>query len=222
LDAQQAGCTARYSSSVKAQDGTLPQLSLLVDGGAQVTNRREVTLTLAFSDTGTGVGGLQLANERAFPSSGWADGIPTQAWQLTPGDGIKTVYGRVRDRAGNRSAVAAGTIRLDSTPPAVQLSLVGGVTAVLAPQAAVQVETVADAVSMRFRVDPGEWGPWIEQSSTFAVDLAGLSGWRRIDVQQLVGRGGDAGRLPAVGTPVTAHCEPRNLRGTCMPYDASE
>jgi hypothetical protein len=183
LDAQQAGCTTRYALSVKAQDGTLPQLSLLVDGGAPVTNRREVTLTLAFSDTGTGVGVMQLANESTLPSSGWAAGTPTQTWQLTPGDGIKTVYGRVRDRAGNLSQVVTGTIRLDVTPPAVQLSIAGGVTAVLVPQAAVQVETVADAVSMRFRVEPGEWGPWVERSSTFAVDLAGLTGWQRIDAQ---------------------------------------
>lgn len=42
---------------------------------------------------------------------------PIVSWIITPGDGAKTVYAVFRDSAGNESAVASGSITLDTVPP---------------------------------------------------------------------------------------------------------
>ena len=45
--------------------------------------------------------------------------VPTMLWTFPSGDGVKRLWARVRDRAGNVSAAAEASTVLDTTPPVV-------------------------------------------------------------------------------------------------------
>ena len=53
----------------------------------------------------------------AFDTGTWQPYATSAAWTLSSGDGLKTVYVRFQDSAGNVSSVAMASITLDTTPP---------------------------------------------------------------------------------------------------------
>jgi PKD repeat protein len=102
-DAQ--GRESEAVSSVISLDLTDPTGSISINNGAEFTNSRWVTIYIkGFSDT-SGLGKLSLSNDK---TQGWISGnvggqqiqkgIP---WELTKGDGKKTVYAIFTDKAGN-------------------------------------------------------------------------------------------------------------------------
>ena len=86
----------------------------MINGGAVYTKSRTVTLTLSCSD-GTACFQVQLSND----SITWSTYTysATRTWNLTAGNGEKTVYVKYRDTAGNWSDMYADTIILDMTAP---------------------------------------------------------------------------------------------------------
>ena len=105
----------RQVSDTIILDTTDPSASISINSGATCTNTRSVTLSLTYSDSGSGVDKCRYKNSGGSWSS-WQTCTPTKAWTLTSGDGTKTVYYQVRDRAGNIRQVY-DSIRLDTTPP---------------------------------------------------------------------------------------------------------
>jgi hypothetical protein len=111
-------------------DGAPPQvLSATVNNGDATTFSRNVTLQFNASDALSGVATVQVSNDgflthQAFPFTGPA----TVSWQLTPGEGTKTVSVRAVDHAGNLSPVVAATIALvaDRLAPQVHLTVNNG------------------------------------------------------------------------------------------------
>jgi hypothetical protein len=96
-------------------DTTDPSASISINSGATCTNTRSVTLSLTYSDGLSGVDKCRYKNSGGSWTS-WQTCTPTKTWTLTTGDGTKTVYYQVRDRAGNIRQVY-DSIRLDTTPP---------------------------------------------------------------------------------------------------------
>ncbi len=100
--------------------GTPTTTKFSINGGAIFTNQRTVTLSVASTDPlpSSGLHDMSLLNYGWY----WTDWQPyaeTKSWALTTGDGTKTVYVRVRDRAQNVAADVSDTIVLDTTKPAV-------------------------------------------------------------------------------------------------------
>jgi hypothetical protein len=96
-------------------DGNAPVIdAFAINGGARTSTTSDVTLSLTASDVGVGLGQVQLSND-GVSWSDWRAFEPTTPWTLPPGDGQKTVYARVRDRAGNVSERRSATITLDTT-----------------------------------------------------------------------------------------------------------
>lgn len=81
-------------------------------------------------------------------------------WALAPGDGDKTVFAQVRDRAGNLSPLLSAGIRLDTTAPASQLSLPNNTTTAVGNQVLLTVDASPDATEMRLGVGNDAWGEW--------------------------------------------------------------
>ena len=111
-----------YKDSYKLLvDGTPPSATISINNGATYTTTTSVTLSLTYSDGGSGVDKCRYKNSGGSWTS-WQACTPTKAWTLTSGDGTKTVYYRVRDKAGNIRQVY-DTIILDTTnPPAPVIS----------------------------------------------------------------------------------------------------
>ncbi len=117
-DGSVPACRRAYRLQIAAAAHAPPQVSLQIAADLPFTTQRMVTLTLSIIDAGAGIGDLLVANDSSLTSGAWHVYTQTlSAWELADGDGMKTVYARVRDGAGNVSAIVSDTIVLDSTPP---------------------------------------------------------------------------------------------------------
>ena len=104
-----------YSDSI-ILDATPPSGSIVISGGIEYTRSPAVMLSLSASDSGSGVSQVQYSNTGEWGASPWEDYSPFRFWNLSSGDGKKTVYYQVMDGAGHTS-VYTDTITLDTKLP---------------------------------------------------------------------------------------------------------
>lgn len=100
-------------------------LSLLINDGATYTTSTTVSLKIAIGDTTTT--GYQMkiwgtADAASEADASWQTFATTKTVNVTSGDGLKTIYVKVRDDVGNESAAASDTITLDTAVAAVTVT----------------------------------------------------------------------------------------------------
>lgn len=144
-------------------DLTAPVMSnFLINGGAAITNSTAATVTFSLVEVYTGLPTAVTLSE----DPGFDTGDPTTvtfpyggsyAITLSSGDGLKTVYGKFEDQAGNVSAVVSDDIMLDMTAPSGTFTVVStNPLAVLGytSTAAVTIQSIAydgDVTQMQLR-----------------------------------------------------------------------
>ena len=100
-------------------------LTLAINDGAQYTTTQAVSLAIGLGDTDVtgyqikiwGVDGAETESDAS-----WQTYETSKSVTLTAGDGLKTVYVKVRDDVGNESAAVSDTITLDTAVPAVTVT----------------------------------------------------------------------------------------------------
>lgn len=93
--------------------------SLLINNGAKFTNRRVVQLVFnAPANTAL----MQLSNDPAFTGASWEAFTDTKTWELTSGDGSKTVYAKFRTSADAESEAVSAAITLDTIASIVSVT----------------------------------------------------------------------------------------------------
>lgn len=100
-------------------------LSLVINDGAAYTTSAVVALKIAVEDAATTgyqvkIWGISGAEKEADAS--WQTFAATMNVNLTAGDGLKTIYIKVRDDVGNESAAVSDTITLNTAVPAVTIT----------------------------------------------------------------------------------------------------
>jgi hypothetical protein len=90
---------------------------LTINGGALSATAINVTLSLSATDAASGVAMASFSNDGTAWSA-WQSYATQASWSLLSGDGIKTVYARFRDVAGNVSSSISNTIVLDTATEA--------------------------------------------------------------------------------------------------------
>jgi hypothetical protein len=85
--------------------------SVVIAAGAGSTDTTSVTLTLTATDASQ----MMISNASDFTGSIWETYATTKTWTLTSGVGIKTVYAKFKDTAGNISAAVSDTIDSSAT-----------------------------------------------------------------------------------------------------------
>jgi hypothetical protein len=130
-------------------DSIPPEVRIAVDGGRTAVNHANVTLDIRATDDLSGVQEMQLHNDDE-PWSDWrayAESIP---WTLSDGDGLRQVWIRVRDRAGNLSAAIYAAVLLDRDAPRV---------VEVRPMGDLAVTDLRPVVSVKFDkgIDPATW-----------------------------------------------------------------
>jgi hypothetical protein len=110
-----AGDTNITSVSVEV-DTTPPTGSVVINENEPFSTGMYVVLTLNATDR-YGIQSMMISNSPDFNDSSWDDYSPTATWQLSAGDGLKTVYVKYRDTNGWESKVYSDSILLDTTPP---------------------------------------------------------------------------------------------------------
>ncbi|MBU2565607.1 MAG: hypothetical protein KJ655_05080 [Candidatus Thermoplasmatota archaeon] len=101
-------------------DATPPTLlSITINNGANYTNSTQVTLTLSASDQYSGLHQMCFSNDNSTWS--WVTFSTSASWNLTSGDGTKTVYFKAKDILGNTALSIYDTIILDTISPILNL-----------------------------------------------------------------------------------------------------
>ena len=95
-------------------DTAAPSGSIIINGGAATTTTTSVTLSLTYSDAGSGVYQVRYGNSGGSWSA-WQPPSATKAWTLTSGAGSKTVWYQVMDNAGLISPMYSDSIELTVT-----------------------------------------------------------------------------------------------------------
>lgn len=100
-------------------------VSLSINSGAQYTTSTTVSLTISCSDSDTtgyqmkiwGINGVSSES-----AATWETFTTTKNVTLSNGDGLKTVYVKVRDDVYNESSAASDSITLNTAVPAVTIT----------------------------------------------------------------------------------------------------
>jgi len=92
------------------------------------TRERSVTVDLSgWTDADSDVYQMMISEDSGFAGAEWEEYRDHFAWTLSSGDGVKRVYVKTRDLAGNETAAPPvfGPIELDTQPPIVNLDISG-------------------------------------------------------------------------------------------------
>jgi hypothetical protein len=96
-------------------DKTVPTGTMMINYGAISTTSNQLTLTISAADATSGVVQMRFFE---VVYGNWEEYAASKFWTLsTTGEGYKTVYVQVKDKAGLVSAARNATIWLGSNPP---------------------------------------------------------------------------------------------------------
>ena len=98
---------------------TPPQGSIQINNGATSTSEAAVTLTITATDLLSGVSQIRFSNDDRLDQVPWEPYDNTASWNLTSGDGVKTVYCQIMDNAGLIANFNASIVL--STPQPLQI-----------------------------------------------------------------------------------------------------
>ncbi len=87
--------------------------------GVVGSRTRNQLVTILLTGITSDVAEMRVANDSGFAGSAWSPIQNSLSWLLPPGDGLKSVYVKLRDAAGNESETRTLTITLDQTGPMV-------------------------------------------------------------------------------------------------------
>jgi hypothetical protein len=117
-ESAQGARTARYTTGVieVAEDVTAPTARLVANRGAGLINTLVVELQLL--NISEPVTHMRVAGSlEGLSAAAWEPFSATTSFTLTGADGVKVIYGQLRDAHGNVSEPMANTVRLDREPP---------------------------------------------------------------------------------------------------------
>ncbi|MBI4029728.1 fibronectin type III domain-containing protein, partial [Candidatus Berkelbacteria bacterium] len=156
-------------------DTVPPAGALSINQGAAYTNTMTVALVITAQDATSGVTQMALSNDGVFDTELFEPFALEKTWQLTPGDGLKTIYVWFKDAAGNLSIIYAATITLDSTAPSQPTLTQGPLSQTIEPGATLVFEGVAEPLSKIIIT--------VESPAITAQTTADINGFWRITIE---------------------------------------
>jgi Big-like domain-containing protein len=163
--------SAPVSSSIALNAATLSG-TVGINGGATLTNSASVTLSLTATSSAGPVTQMQISKDglNYFPLEPFA---ATRTITLLPGDGLKTIFVRFMDGAGNLSAAISASITLDSTQPAGTIAFTTADPTTSATGTLALTATDASGVTqMQFSKDGVNFFPFEPFATSRTVTLA--------------------------------------------------
>jgi len=106
-------------------DNLPPTGTITINGGADATSSRNVTLTLSATDVGSSVTHMRFANGSSFSTP--ETFAATRNWTLSSGSGLKTVRVQYRDESGTWSPAFTDTIVRDAAAPTISAVTASGI-----------------------------------------------------------------------------------------------
>jgi hypothetical protein len=97
-------------------DRTPPTVSMVLADGRAATNQLTVAATVDASDDLSGVAEMALSAD-GTTYAGWTPYRRSTTWTFTPGDGLRTLWAKVRNGAGIESPSTTATVTIDTVQP---------------------------------------------------------------------------------------------------------
>ena len=172
-------------------------LAITIDDGAEYATNASVRLDIAATEPspGSGLTDMAVGNDPKYLGSWLPFSQRVASWALTNGtggtdtDGNKTVYLKVRDRAGNVGFPVSDSVFLDrQAPEPVGLSINGGAAYATDPSVnltiAAEDPTPGSGVyAMQFSDDGARWSDWTPYSASLPYYLPGPDGTKTIHLR---------------------------------------
>jgi hypothetical protein len=111
-----AGNESEVYSDTIILDTAAPSGTVEINNDSVYATSASVTLAISATDKLSGMAQMCFSNSNSSYSA-WEPYAAAKSWTLTSGNGIKTVYVKFKDLAGNESVVCSDTIILDAAPP---------------------------------------------------------------------------------------------------------
>ena len=153
-------------------DTEAPEGSILINNGDKATTTNIVTLNISAEDDTSEVIEMLLSNDGIFDTEIWGPYMSLRKnWALPPITGVRKVYCKVKDEAGNVSEVFFDDINLTIIAPETYiLSGPSGVTG--SHDAEFTFRGSLDGCQFSYKFDNEDWSDW---SGTDSVSRAGLN-----------------------------------------------
>jgi len=142
-------------------DQTKPSGTFQINNGAAFTNSRTVVLDTIYSDNLSPVE-MSISSDNVIWSF-WEPAQSKKTVTLSAGDGVKTVYMKLRDLAGNEQAVGSATIHLDTIAPIIQLSINNGAADTTSRQVMLGMSASDANLPLEYRLanEDDDWTSWV-------------------------------------------------------------
>jgi hypothetical protein len=168
------------------------ELAISINGDDSYTNSTEIDLQLDAEDSGSDLYLMAFSTDGSKWSS-WKKYNQSYTTIIPSGDGLKTVYYMVQDRAGNIAISVNDTIILDTTAPTgLTVSINDGSGETDDPFVILTLnatDSASGVYQMSFSTDGSKWTDWEFYSETKAFGFSGDTGLKMIyfKVQDSVG-----------------------------------
>lgn len=163
------------------KDVTAPTGTVTINSGALTTGTQNVSLTMAATDAApsTGLTEMWISNDNIAGT--WEAYATSKSWNLTSGEGSKTVYVKFRDRKGNTSTATTSTITLD-TPPTGGAVVINS-NAAKTNSTLVNLNIVATGATEMWISNDGLIGTWEPYATTKAWTMATGDGTKTVYIK---------------------------------------
>ena len=124
-----SGNISEVKSGQITLDRTSPTIS--IETGSEYSSTKEINISLRGEDSLSGLDKMQVCESSEFTGCEWEAYSATKTLTLSTGDGVKTIYAKVKDKVGNISETEQDTIILDTVnnkPVITQLGLIKNIT----------------------------------------------------------------------------------------------
>jgi hypothetical protein len=158
-------------------DQTPPTVSMVLAGGRVATNQLTVPVTVSAADDLSGVADMAFS-EDGSTFTDWAPFRHSTTWTFAAGDGLRTLWVKVRNGAGLESAPATATVTIDTVQPSVDA---------LSPEPGSNVVGLRPTFTVTFD-EPMAPASWLSLGLVVqAADGALVAGEYAYDVERRVG-----------------------------------
>ena len=171
-----------------------------INGGATTTTSTTVSVSINATDAGSSVAGYQVSEDPAFTGmttwQPWTSTPQTASFVLSGGDGLKTVYVRVRDASNHINGATTddrNTITLDAAGPTFssKVTINGGATTTTSTTVSVSINATdagSSVAGYQVSEDPAftgmtTWQPWTSTPQTASFVLSGGDGLKTVYVR---------------------------------------
>jgi len=144
-------------------DKTAPSGSIVINNDDAYATSTFVTLTLTATDATSGVYQVRYSDDGTWDTEVWETSLSTKTWNLTSGDGTKTVYYQIRDNASLVSITYSDPIILDTVPPTGSITINDNATFTTTTSVTLTLsatDETSDIAEMRFSNDNISYSEW--------------------------------------------------------------